>query len=99
MQKCLRRNTLIIANLLVYVPKVTTVYKPVYVGNKRHRIFTKLIKLWKLYSQKFLSCLFDEYTQTFYSTYPNINSDLKRKGNELYQIPGTSNKFRNNVPN
>ena len=62
-------------------------------------MFTKLIKLWKLYSQKFLSCSFDEYTQTFYSTFPNVNSDLKRKGNELYQIPGTSNKFRNNVPN
>ena len=40
--------------------------------------------LWKLCSHKFLSCLLDEYTQTFYSIYRNINSNLKHKGNELH---------------
>ena len=40
--------------------------------------------LWKLCSHKFLSCLLDEYTQTFYSIYRNINSDLKHKGSELH---------------
>ena len=62
-------------------------------------MFAKFIKLWKPCSQKFLSCLVDEYTQKYYSIYPNINSDLKHKGNELHQISGTSNKFRNKVRN
>ena len=45
-QKSLKRNTLIITNLLVYIPKVTTVHKSVYICRKqKNKMFTKFIKL------------------------------------------------------